>query len=75
MAKKRTKSVRTRGKMSFSEYFKNLKIGDRVALVRNLSLKKNFPDRMQGRTGVVESKRGRAYIVKVNDYNEEKRYI
>jgi len=30
---------------------------------------------MQGKTGVVESRRGKAYIVKIKDNKQEKRYI
>jgi len=30
---------------------------------------------MQGRTGVIEGKRGKCYIVKIKDYAQEKRFI
>ena len=72
---RRTKKLREKGKIRFSEYFKNLKQGDRVSVVRELSLSKNFPDRMQGRTGTIEGKRGKAYIVKIKDINQQKTYI
>ena len=35
----------------------------------------NLPKRVQGRAGVIEAKRGKAYIVRARDLNEEKRYI
>ena len=30
---------------------------------------------MLGRTGVVEGKRGKSYIIEVNDQNKEKKFI
>ena len=69
------KSPREKGELKFSRIFQELKEGERVAVVRELSLKANFPARIQGRTGVVVGKRGKAYIVKIKDYNKEKTYI
>jgi len=69
------KKIREKGKIKFSRYFQNLKIGDRVAVVQDISLKTGFPKRMQGRTGVIEGKRGKCYIVKIKDYAQEKRFI
>jgi len=71
----RRKSVRTRGKVQLSRYFQELKKGDSVAVVRESSLKSNFPVRLQGRTGTVEGKRGKSYIVKIKDQDKEKRFI
>jgi large subunit ribosomal protein L21e len=66
----------TRGKLNLSEYFKELKEGDKVALVRNSAVNQIcFHKRMQGRTGEVVGKRGRSYIVKVKDLNMEKTFI
>ena len=72
---KRIKKLREKGKVRFSEYFKNLREGDRVSVVRDLSSRKNFPDRIQGRAGVVEGKRGRSYAVRIKDINQPKVYI
>ena len=69
------KPLRQRGKISMKEYFKSFKTGDKIALVRNLSFNADFPQRMQGKTGVVIEKRGRAYVVRVNDLNMEKHYV
>jgi len=69
------KNIREKGKMKLSRIFQELKEGDRVALVRELSVKASFPKRIEGKTGTVEGKRGKAYIVKIKDYNEEKRFI
>ena len=69
------KPVRTRGKLQLSRYFQELKEGDSVAIVEEASVKSHFPKRLQGRTGVVEGKRGRAYLIKVKDLNKEKRFL
>ena len=69
------KKIRTRGKIQLSRYFQNLKEGDNVSIVRDLSVEFNFPERMQGRTGIVAEKRGRAYVVKIMDHDKEKKFI
>ena len=69
------RSIREKGKIALSKYFQEFKKGDRVAVVKNPSLKSSFPDRIQGDTGIIECKRGKAYIVKLMDFNQEKRYI
>lgn len=71
------KNIRERGKIRLSRYFQKLKEGDKVAVVRELSERGawGFPKNIQGRTGIVESKRGKAYIVKINDKDKEKTYI
>jgi len=35
----------------------------------------SFPKRIQGRTGTIFSKRGRSYVIKMNDGKKEKQYI
>ncbi|MEK6828956.1 MAG: 50S ribosomal protein L21e [Nanoarchaeota archaeon] len=69
------KKIKTRGKLQLSRYFQELNEGDKVAVVREPAVQSSFPERMQGRTGVVEGKRGRTYMVKVKDQNKEKRYL
>ena len=71
----RKKNIRERGKIKFSEYFKELEAGDRVAVVREQSVVASFPQRIQGRTGIVEGKRGSSYIVKLKELNKEKTFI
>lgn len=71
----RRKKIRTRGKLSLSRYFQDLKEGDRVAVSKETAVQAAFPERMQGRTGVVEGRRGRAYVVKIKDHDKEKRYL
>ncbi len=69
------KAVRTRGKLQLSKYFQELKEGDSVAVIREKSIKSSFPVRLQGRTGLVETKRGKSYVVKIKDQNKEKQFI
>ena len=69
---KRTKPIRQRGKLGLSRVFSELNIGDKVALVRDLSFKASFPKTWQGRTGKVTEKKGRAYVIKVYDGNKLK---
>ena len=69
------KSIRTRGKLQLSRYFQELKQGERVAVVREPAVQPSFPKRLQGKTGMVEGKRGRAYIVQIKDQDKEKKFI
>ena len=69
------KKVRTRGKIQLSRYFQELNIGDAVAVVREKAIQSRFPEKLQGRTGVVESKRGKSYVVQIKDQNKEKKFI
>ncbi len=69
------KKIKTRGKISLSRYFQELKQGDVVAIAREPAVQSSFPERMQGRTGVVEGKRGRTYIIKVKDHEKAKTYL
>jgi len=69
------KKIKERGKVRLSEYFKELKIGERVAIKREKSVVASFPERIQGITGVIEGKRGKNYIVKLKELNKEKLFI
>ena len=69
------KLVRQKGKIRLSRYFQEFKDGDSVAVVREHALIVGFPARIQGRTGVIFGKRGKAYIVKLKDFNQEKTFF
>ena len=69
------KRPREKGKISFSRYFEVFKPGDKVAVVRELSVKFGYPKRIQGRTGKVIEKCGEAYHLELNDLNKPKRYF
>ncbi len=55
--------IRNKG-IGLSQYFKELKPGDKIALVRNASASGTFPKRFSGRTGIVVRKLNRTYEVK-----------
>jgi large subunit ribosomal protein L21e len=69
------KPVRERGKLQLSRYFQELKEGDFVAISREPAVQSSFPERFQGTTGVIEKRRGKAYILKLKDGNKEKRIL
>ena len=69
------KKQREHGKIKLSQYFQDFKQGDRVAVIRELAMNPKFPKQLQGRSGVIESKRGNSYIVKIKDLNKDKTYI
>jgi large subunit ribosomal protein L21e len=69
------KKIRTKGKLQLSRYFQELKEGDIVSVIKEPAVSSNFPLRLQGRTGEIESKRGKAYIVKINDQNKPKKFL
>ncbi len=71
----RRKPIRTRGKIQFSKYFQKFKEGDNVTVIKEPSVSSSFPLRIQGRTGIVEGKRGRAYVIELMDHDMEKRFI
>lgn len=69
------KSIRTRGKLQLSRYFQELDKGDFVAISREKSIQSSFPKKIQGRTGIVEEKRGKNYIIKIKDGNKNKKFL
>jgi len=71
----RKKKVRTRGKLQLSRWFQELKKGDSVAIIKEPSVSSNFPTRLQGRTGLIEDRRGKTYIIKIKDQNKEKKFL
>ncbi len=71
----RRKPVRTRGKLQLSKYFQEFEKGNSVAVVAEPAVQSSFPKTLQGRTGVIENKRGRAYVVKIKDQNKEKKFL
>lgn len=71
----RRKEIRKRGKVPFSRFFQKFSDGDSVAVVREKSLNASFPERLQGRTGVVLGKRGRAYLLEIKDQTKPKQFL
>jgi len=69
------KKIRTKGKLPLNKYFQELKQGDFVAVTIEKSLPPKFPKRLQGRTGTVEGKRGRSYIISMKDQSKTKKFL
>ena len=69
------KPIRERGKVRLRDYFRKFEIGERVSVKRELSVQPKFPKALQGRTGLIDGKRGSCYIVKIKDFDKEKKYI
>jgi len=63
MMNKKKKLKRKKG-LRLSEYFKEFKIGDEVALSKNFTFKGNFPPTFKGDTGTIMKKIKNAYEVK-----------
>jgi len=61
--------------LQLGKYFQEFEKGDSVAIVKEKSIKVSFPVRLQGRTGIIEAKRGKSYVVKIKDQNKEKQFI
>lgn len=69
------KKIRTRGKFSFSKYFQEFKEGENVAVVREASIPQSFPKRLQGKTGTIQRRRGKSYLVDIKDQNKAKQFL
>ena len=69
------RAIRNKGKVSLSRYFQTFSEGDRVALVKERGTVASFSHRMQGRTGVIVSKRGTSYVIEVKDLGKTKQII
>ena len=71
----RRENIQLRGKISLSRYFQKFKENDSVAVKREISVNASFPKRLQGRTGIVIGKKGKAYKVKLKDQTKEKEFL
>jgi large subunit ribosomal protein L21e len=70
------KKPRERGKTGLSKILLEYKPGEKVVIKINPSIHNGMPHRRyHGRTGVITSKRGRAYVVKVSQGNAIKEII
>ncbi len=70
------KHARERGKLSIKRFFQEFKTGDKVKLKAEPSYQKGlFSRRFQGKTGVVHSRQGNCYTLKIKDINREKTII
>ena len=70
------KRRRERGKLTVSRVLQSFKLGERVRISPEPSVTKGMPfKRFAGRIGVVEEKRGSAYLVGIKDGKRKKQVI
>lgn len=70
---KLSKTIRTRGKISTSRYFKQFSAGDYVLLDAEPAVQKGMYNPIfHGKSGVVLQKRGKAYAVQISDKGVKK---
>ena len=69
------KPLRARGKIQLSRYFQKFEKGDKVSVVKEVSIASDFPTRLQGRTGTVEGMQGRSVVTKIKDQEKEKTFL
>ena len=54
----KSKQQNEKGKIMLSKYFQEFKAGDRIGVVRKPGLAASFPQKLEGRSGKIEQKRG-----------------
>jgi ribosomal protein L21E len=68
-----TKSRKERGKVSLRRYLAEFSEGDRVSLMIEPAVHEGiYCPRFAGKSGIVVSKKGTCYEVKINDFKKEK---
>jgi ribosomal protein L21E len=60
----KNKKLKIKKGLRLSEYFKEFKVGDEVALSKNFTFTGNFPKTFKGNTGTIMKKIKNAYEVK-----------
>ncbi|HLC61240.1 MAG TPA: 50S ribosomal protein L21e [Candidatus Nanoarchaeia archaeon] len=71
-----TKETRRRGKISITRYFQSFNVGDKVYLHVEPAVQKGmYHPRFMGNGGIIAGKRGRCYIVNINDRGKQKELI
>ena len=71
----KTSKIKPKQNKGLTTHFKELKKGDKVALVYHPSFPVFAPKRVEGRTGIITGQRGRAYIIKVKQGTRNKQFI
>jgi large subunit ribosomal protein L21e len=69
------KNIRARGKTQLSQYFKQIKEGETVAVIDEQSIPSSYPKRIIGMAGTVVGNRGTYKVIKINDGNLEKTFV
>ncbi|MFH1238044.1 MAG: 50S ribosomal protein L21e [archaeon] len=74
MARQR-KSIREKGKLRLSQYFKKIEDGANVAVVTDLGVQSMFPKRLKGMNGTVIGSLGKFKSVQIKTGNKTKTFI
>ncbi|MFH1209791.1 MAG: 50S ribosomal protein L21e [archaeon] len=70
------KNIRRKGKISLSNYFQKLEIGDRVLFKAEPAIQDGmYYPRYHGKTGIVKEKIGECYKVEIKDGKKDKEFI
>ena len=72
MAAKKFKSKPSKG---LTIHFKELKTGDKVAIVYHPSFPAFLPKRVEGQTGIILGKRGDSYLIEIRQGTQKKQFI
>ena len=71
----KSKKIRTKGKIKLSSYFKKLKDGEKVTIIKELTVRAGFPKRVIGKSGRIAGSRGRYKLVEIMDGKAKKTFI
>lgn len=70
------KGLRERGKVSVTKVMQKFEVGERVYIDIEPSMQKGMPyPRFHGKCGIVKGRRGRAYIIEIEDGKKKKEII
>ena len=70
------KNIRRKGKISLTQYFQELNVGDQVLLKAEPAIQKGmYYRRFHGKVAKVFGKRGECYLLNVKDQNKDKTLI
>ncbi len=69
------KSVREKGKLRLSGYFKKFGDGDKIGIVMDPGIRASFPKRLRGMSGKVAGGRGKFKLVEIKDGSKLKTFI
>lgn len=73
---KMTKNINERGKLSVTKYLQKFNVGDKVFLHADSAVHTGlYHMRFHNRSGIIASKQGSCYVVKVKDYTKFKNFI
>ncbi len=72
---KRKQSIRKKGKISLSEYFKKLNMGEVVSIKKEANINSSFPNRISSNLGKIVGKRGAYFLVEIGSGKKSKEFL